>query len=436
VTGEGGRGTDAVVVGAGLAGLVAAVRLAEAGLRVVVVAKGLGCLRLAPATIDILGYAPERVTSPAGELPAFAAAHPGHPYTRVPPGVLAESVAWLKERVTGYAYVGDPGANMLLPTAVGAVRPSAVVPETMAGGDLRSARHLAIAGLAVLKDFHPAMVADNLRAAALPGPPVEATSIMLSPPTGGEAELSPIALARRFEEPSFRGAVAAGLRAALGDEQAVGLPAVLGLGQVRSVWEDLKEAIGRPVFEIPTIPPSVPGVRLATALQDRLRRAGGRLMLGAEAVGPEPRNGTLAGIRVRTAAREVTRAARWVVLATGGLASGGIDVDVTGAARESVLGLPVPGAPAPGVPAFLPGFFDEHPMDLAGVAVDERLRPTGPDGVPVYENVHAAGAIIGGARPWREKSGDGISLVTGYMAASEILREAGVSPETGQVSSP
>ena len=52
---------DVVVLGAGMAGLVAAVRLAEAGLRVVTVAKGYGSLRLAPATIDILGYGPEPV---------------------------------------------------------------------------------------------------------------------------------------------------------------------------------------------------------------------------------------------------------------------------------------------------------------------------------------------------------------------------------------
>jgi len=420
-----GRMADAVVVGAGMAGLTAGVRLAEAGLRVVTVAKGLGSLRLAPATVDILGYGPDRVDSPARALAAFVAAHPDHPYALVTPGVLAKSVNWLKERVNTYAYLGDPEVNMLLPTAVGVPRPSAVVPETMAGGDIRALKHVAIIGLRALKDFHPALVADNLRASAVSGgAAVEARSIMLNPPTGGEADVGTLAFGRRFEEAAFRSAVAAELRAALHDEQAVGMPAVLGFDHVGSVWTEFQEAVGRPVFEIPTIPPSVPGVRLARVLQERLRRAGGRFVLGAQAVGPELRSGKLVGVRIRTAARETVRAARSVVLATGGLASGGIEVDSRGAVRESVLGLPVWGRPSGAEPGFLPRYLDEHPMDSVGVRVDGRLRPVGPDGGPVHANLHAAGAVIGGARPWREKSGDGISLSTGYLAAGAILEDA------------
>lgn len=421
----GAGSADVVVVGAGLAGLTAAVRLAEAGLRVVTVAKGLGSIRLSPATIDILGYQPERVDDPAAALPGFVASHPHHPYSVVPPGVLADSVTWLAEHVDTYAYLGGPGANLLLPTSLGAVRPSAVVPETMAGGDLRSVRRLAIAGLRALKDFHPALVAENLQAASVDGLEIEARPIMLNPPTGGEADVSTLGLARRFSDPRFRGAVAAELRAALRDEQAVGLPAVLGLDQVRSVWTQLQDAIERPVFEIPTIPPSVPGLRLARALRARLRRAAGRFVLGAQAVGPQLRDGRLTGVRIRTAARETVREARWVLLATGGLASGGIDVDDHGRIRETVLGLPVGGGPSPGEPPFLPAYLGAHPMDSVGLRVDSRLRPLDGNGEPVYANVHAAGAVIGGARPWREKSGDGISLCTGFLAAGMILEEAG-----------
>ncbi len=411
-------GADVIVVGAGLAGLVAAIRLAEAGLKVVTIAKGNGSIRLAPATIDILGYAPARVASPAQALAGFVAEHPEHPYAHVPARLLAASVAWFKERLGDLAYVGDAESNMLLPTALGAARPSAVVPETMAAGDLRSARRVAVAGFAVLKDFYPALVADNLRA----GAGIEARPLMLTPPAS-EADLTPVALARRFEEPGFRRAVAAELRAALADEDAVGLPAVLGLDKVREVRAELAEAAGRPVFEIPTIPPSVPGLRLATALGRRLRQAGGWLVLGAQVTGGEARDGRLSGVRVRAAAREEVRPARWVVLASGGLASGGISASLGGTLAETILRLPVWGAPAAGTPLFLPRYLDEHPMNRAGLRTDERMRPVGPGGEPVYENAYAAGAVLGGARPWREKSGDGISLSTGYLAAGAILEE-------------
>jgi glycerol-3-phosphate dehydrogenase subunit B len=55
---------DTVVIGAGLAGLTAALRLAEAGQRVAVLAKGVGATHLAPPTIDVLGYANGPVGSP------------------------------------------------------------------------------------------------------------------------------------------------------------------------------------------------------------------------------------------------------------------------------------------------------------------------------------------------------------------------------------
>jgi glycerol-3-phosphate dehydrogenase subunit B len=46
------------------------------------------------------------------------------------------------------------------------------------------------------------------------------------------------------------------------------------------------------------------------------------------------------------------------------------------------------------------------------------------DGARVYDNVFVVGATLAGAEPWREKSGDGISLATGFRAANLILGKA------------
>ena len=136
---------DAVVIGAGTAGLVAGARLAEGGARVCVLAKGVGSTHLAPGTIDVLGYAPERVTSPAAAVDELGAARPDHPYALLGFDAIAEAVRWFSERVAAgplpeYRYVGDLERNILLPTAVGVLRPSALVPETMAAGDARISR--------------------------------------------------------------------------------------------------------------------------------------------------------------------------------------------------------------------------------------------------------------------------------------------------------
>jgi len=49
-------------------------------------------------------------------------------------------------------------------------------------------------------------------------------------------------------------------------------------------------------------------------------------------------------------------------------------------------------------------------------------RPLG-DGALVHQNVHAVGALVHGAVPWRELSGNGLALATGLAAADAILEE-------------
>jgi glycerol-3-phosphate dehydrogenase subunit B len=78
----------------------------------------------------------------------------------------------------------------------------------------------------------------------------------------------------------------------------------------------------------------------------------------------------------------------------------------------------VSGVPGAGEERFRAGYFEDHPIARAGVAVDGELRREG------LENVLVAGATLAGAQPWREKSGDGISLATGHRAAELILGAA------------
>src|SRR5581483_7990766 len=171
--------SDAVVVGAGLSGLVAALRLAEAGLKTTVVAQGVGSTHLSPASIDVLGYAPDLVESPARALPAFLAEHPEHPYARISLELIEQSVAWLRERAEGLGYTGSLRENLLVPTAAGVPAPTAVVPASMAAGDLRSGGRFAFVGLRAMKSFHPAYLAENLVQAKLPsGAAVEARAVL------------------------------------------------------------------------------------------------------------------------------------------------------------------------------------------------------------------------------------------------------------------
>ncbi len=306
----------------------------------------------------------------------------------------------------------------MLPTAVGVAKPSAVVPETMANGDLRAGGGFLFVGLRGLKDFYPAYLAENLDRVSS----VSARAIELTPPLGGEADVGSLGFAKRFEQPAFRDAVVRELAGRVEPGERVGFPAVLGIGNAGDVWRELELRLERPVFEVATLPPSVPGIRLFEAMTDALRQAGGRILLGSPVVGTEIENGRLEGVVAKAAARRTIHRARSFVLASGGLAAGGIHVDSYGKIREAVFDLALTGLPAAtGRPPFLSTYLEEQPIDRMGVPVDDRLRPTDAGGRPRYENLHAAGATIAGAVPWREASGNGLSVATGYAAAGAIL---------------
>jgi len=406
---------DAVVIGTGTAGLVAGTRLAQSGARVCVLAKGIGSTHLAPGTIDVLGYAPERVESPAEAIARL----PGdHPYSLVGGEVVAESLRWFSGVASAgpfddYGYVGTIEQNLLLPTAIGALRPSALVPSSFAGGDSRELGDVCVVGTPALRDFHPSLCAANLAAAG-----IEARAVMLELSLD-RADGSALGIARRLDDRRWRAEFCARLSPLLRGEERVGLPAILGLRDPGAVIADLEGRLGRRVFEIPSLPPSVPGMRLYEILRAALRAARGRHVLGAE-VGSWERDGDrLASVATRAAGHDARYSADWFVLASGGFASGGIELDSRWVTRERVLGLPLAGVPGSGEPRFVDDYLAEQPMARVGVAVDADLRAQG------VANVVVAGAALPGAVPWREGSGEGIAVASGYRAAQVVSASAG-----------
>lgn len=412
---------DTIVVGAGLAGLIAALRLTEQGQRVLVVARGVGATHLAPATIDVLGYVGEtRVTSPASALPSLLSASPDHPYGHVPADQLSVALTWFVARADALGYAGGLDANMLLPTALGVPKPSALAPRSMSGGDLRAGGRFVFVGFRGFKDFHPTLLAANLARASL-SHPIEARAFELEPPAGRRGDLSGRVLAGRFDSEGLAGWLVGALENRVDADERIGVPAVLGLGSADDTWQELEKRLQRKVFEVATLPPSVPGIRLFNALTQALRMGGARIVLGVRAVGARTSGGRIESVDVANASGTVSHPVGSVVLASGGFASGGLELDSFGATRETVFGLPLIGLAGSERVRFAPGYFDTQPLATAGVATDDLLRPVDGSGHPVYTNLHAAGAILGGATPWKEKSGTGISVATGYAAANAIL---------------
>lgn len=409
-------GHDAVVLGAGTAGMTAALRLATAGASVLVLAEGEGALPLAPGQIDLLGYRPRLVQDPLGEVGEFLEQRPEHPYRLVSAPLIEASFSWFLELAAPLGYVGDPRRNRLQPTALGALRPTCLVPETMAAGDLAGGGSVLIVGLNGFRDFYARLLAENLSLSHPPsGAEVRARAVEVSL-LGDPRDLRPQLLVRRLEERPVLAELGREIRSRLQQEEAVGVPAVLGLERSHEVWQRLQELVGRPVFEIPTPPPSQPGQRLQQHLFRALRRLGGEVRLGVRATGHRASGDRVVAVRVVTASREVEVGADHFILASGGLGTGGITASPEGVLREEVFGAMVTRGGGPEEP--LAEYLRTQPLDRLGIEVDSQLRPLGPEGDPLFANLWAAGAVLAGAEPWREKSGEGISVATGYRAAA------------------
>ena len=413
-----------MVIGAGLAGLTAALRLTEQGQRVLVVARGVGATHLAPATVDVLGYLGEhRVESPASSVATLVASSSDHPYAHISADQLAAALDWFSARAGALGYVGGLERNLLLPTALGVPKPSALAPRTMSGGDLTEGGRFVFVGFKGFKDFHPTLLADNLAGARLPAP-VAARALELELPPGRRVDMSGRVIAGQFDNERLSEWLIAAIKDRVEPDERIGVPAVLGLRRADETWRELETRLERKVFEVSTLPPSIPGIRLFDALASALRAGGTRMVLGVRAVGARTSGGRIEAVDVANATGTVSHATDAVVLASGGFASGGLELDSFGATHETVFDLPLIGVPDTGRVRFAPAYFDAQPLSAAGVGTDDLLRPVDAEGHAVYANLHAAGAILGGAVPWREKSGTGISVATGYAAAGAVLAPA------------
>lgn len=408
----------AVVIGAGLSGLVAAIRLARGGQTVTLLHKGLGGLQLSQGTIDVLGYAPERVDEP---IDATASLPATHPYKVLGPAAITAGVAYAQE-LLGDHLVGNADRNVLLPTAVGALRPTCLVPPSMTAGVVTGGIRYVLVGFRQLKDFYPKLCAGNLARQTTPaGDQITARGIILDlPATADMADSSALAYARALDDPSYRARLAAALKPLLEDGEVVGLPAIVGYHDP-GAHRHLEELLEHAVFEVPLPPPGVPGIRLNEALTALAKAAGVRVVGGAKVVGFESAGGKVLSVGLATAGRIRQYAADAFVYAPGGFESGALSMDSYGTVTESVFGLPLHGLGDDLVTADDPG---GQALFRVGVGVDSSMRVVDPAGHAPYSNLYAAGGILAGAIRWTEKSGEGIALASAVTAADSILKGA------------
>jgi len=402
---------DLIVIGTGLAGLTAARTAVEMGAKVLVIGRGMGSLTLFGNTIDVLGEIPPGADMATG-VADWIAVHPDHPYARMGWSGISEALNAFRELFPSpYTFDSVGRGNSLVPTGAGTMRPTYLLPITMTAGAGMSAADTLIIGLRGFKDFQGDTVSLDL----------QCRGVNLSLPRYGLEGLTALALARLMDEGPFRESLGEAIRRQMAGEKRIGLPAVLGLKAPADVLKTLETITGAKVFEIPMLPPSIPGTRIFHRFREFLIAKGATFLLGNPVIGADVKEGRCEGITLQNPPLLTVYRAERYILATGRFLGGGIQADRE-RISEPLFHLPVLQPESRGE-WFRERFFqpEAHPIHRAGIVTDAELRPVDAGGRVILKNVRAAGSILAHHQMIEEHSHEGIDIATGYLAVRRAL---------------
>ncbi len=399
--------SDVIVIGGGLAGFMAAAAAADNGQKVSLLTYGSGSLPLASGAIDILNSkAPDEAIKLVLE---------NHPYKKIGLKNIDAAAKFFVD-VTNKSdlhYVGRLSAQIPIVTAVGTLKYSCLVPESMDATNLADKKKIFVVEIKGLKDFYAAMIADNLKK-YFPEKIFETAKLDLNLLGGRDITCMDAAQILTGNEQIL----ADGLKTLNATEDdAIIIPPILGL-EGNSSRAAVKSQLRAQIFETTCLPPSPPGIRLQRAFIKFLQSAGVRIFENSKVVRGVVEGKKVTGVVVENSVREKIFRAKKFILATGGFYSGGIVMREFDNPIEPIFDLPV-FYPSGAEKWSNKNLFSDKPQNfsMTGIFTDENLNPIDGDGKVLFENLHVVGANLGGVDKIFERSAGGISIASAYKGA-------------------
>lgn len=422
---------DTIVIGGGMAGLSAALRLAEAGQKTLLMASGQSALHFSSGSVDLL----ESEGDPRAALPAFMAAHPDHPYSKVGMQNIEASLADLQRHcaLQGLPLFRQEHNHQRL-TPIGTLKSTWLSPETCACVTEAPAPDvLLLATLEGFRDFHPALAAANLATHArfahcriLTG---EIRLPQLAAFSRNPHEFRSADIARLFDRQQHdKQDLLTDLAREIGRMvkecgepgcRHIVLPACLSLGLVGPRLAELEARTGCTIKEVATMPPSLIGMRMQEALKRRFLALGGTFLTSERVLGARYDGNRVIGVHSQNGDDQLFEADHFV-LASGSFFSRGLESRL-GGIREPIFDADVLSLPERDAWAGR-RLFDHHPFMGFGVKTDDQLRVL--RGGKPLANLYGAGSVLAHYDPVREGSGSGVAVATGWQAAGHILGAA------------
>ncbi|UCD90934.1 MAG: glycerol-3-phosphate dehydrogenase subunit GlpB [Desulfobacterales bacterium] len=416
---------DLLVIGTGMAGSAAALFAANRGVSVVQVGI-ISEIIFASGLLDLMGVHPiqkQRIwDNPWAAIDTVSKDIPGHPYAKLNEkdirNAFAETLSFFTS--AGIRYSSYKNRNVRVLTPVGTIKPTYCVPHTM------------WAGVKALEDQQPCLIVDihglkgfNARQITVMvkqyWPGIHSASIAF-PDTGHLSEVYPEQMARALELASNREKLAKVIRPFVKDYHVVGVPAILGLYHTQDILNDLQEKIGVPIFEIPTMPPSVTGLRIKEAFEKYLPKIGVRLFTQKRVLDVDTiDSGKRFVSKVGDDKIHFKVLAQGIILASGRFIGKGLHADRK-QIHETIFDLPVYQT-GDRSRWHLKDFLDSrgHPINRAGLETDHLFRPFDRSGHPAFQRLFAIGSILAHQDWIRMKCGSGLAIATAYKAVNAFI---------------
>ena len=399
---------DTVIIGGGLSSLVCGIELARGGKSVALVATGHSALHFSSGSFGLYNA--------AEPLKAITSLEESHPYSKLEADSLESLAARATEilNVAGIATNGDVAANHYIMTPTGSLRQCWLSLEgtlTSADGkgfDFASAAIFAPEGFL---DFYTEFVADTLRRAGVRTSMHSFSLPEIAVRRNNPTELRSVSVARALDKEENLLALSAIISREAKDAEVVVLPAVLGFERT-DVHARLEKMVDKRIVVVPTLPPSVEGIKMERALRRTFERMGGVIFAGHTVDSYTIEDGLVVSVAT---SKDVKLEADEFVLASGSFIGGGL-VSTKDSIVEPLFGAELYVAEGEFTSRNL---YDAQPFMSAGVVVDSmfRLSVSG----AVVENLYACGAVLSGFNPVKEGCGAGVAMLTALKVADNII---------------
>ncbi len=421
---------DCIIIGGGLAGITCGIKCAQEGLRTVIISNGMNALHFSSGSIDLMGFNNSRIIEePFDFLEGFTASNREHPYGKTGVKNITEAMDFFVEETSQESLhlFRNGGKNHFHITILGTKKPTylsqaSVFNERLMEAFKRKVK-IAVLNFQGFRDYFTRFTVDQLNKQSVMKN-AEITRALITLPFYTNTEKNPheyrsIDLARIFDTERYLPRIARQITEAAGDADIVSLPAFIGINNFNQIHKKLEEMTGKLIYEAPSLPPSILGMRIDNALRSRFASLGGEFSAGDRVTGGRVTDGLVEHVHTQNYS-DARHSAKFYVLSTGSFFSGGLSSEFNHL-DEPVFNLKLFGNEERNA-WYSPEFFDRksHPFLEYGVETNASLNPYDSNG-KVIKNLFCVGSILGRYNPVREGSGGGVAVATGYYAAKQIV---------------